>query len=249
MRSSRIFTPLLFQPTLPARGATAYKRFGGKPQFISTHAPRTGSDLPAPLAALGRAISTHAPRTGSDTSSSVQSTMGFNFNPRSPHGERPGRFRAACVTVISTHAPRTGSDTSGRSREPIGFHFNPRSPHGERHYSRSIATTLYQFQPTLPARGATATLYIGLNDKDISTHAPRTGSDPAKSPASTYAKDFNPRSPHGERPRIFGDLQAFAMISTHAPRTGSDQTAAVAVIDVRHFNPRSPHGERRAHFK
>ena len=82
----------------------------------------------------------------------------------------------------------------------------------------------------------------------ISTHAPRTGSDaeilciskesarfqptlPARG-ATRYALpsgykqgDFNPRSPHGERRRLWRKHVDTLMISTHAPRTGSDKSA------------------------
>ena len=79
----------------------------------------------------------------------------------------------------------------------------------------------------------------------ISTHAPRTGSDGIKvSFAQPNKRDFNPRSPHGERLDVSeltgGSLtfqptlpargatsgafaaRPFPVISTHAPRTGSD---------------------------
>ena len=78
-----------FQPTLPARGATADWAVRRIAELISTHAPRTGSDLmqmlkepkecifqptlPARGATLYQALSTRDPR---------------HFNPRSPHGER-----------------------------------------------------------------------------------------------------------------------------------------------------------------
>ena len=86
-----------------------------------------------------------------------------------------------------------------------------------------------------------------IHGVSISTHAPRTGSDLAKSGEKKASHDFNPRSPHGERryalqgkwekvdisthaPRTGSDDDAPAMranyaISTHAPRTGSDRTA------------------------
>ena len=35
-------------------------------------------------------------------------------------------------------------------------------------------------------------------------------------------KDFNPRSPHGERPAQIQFVSDTAQISIHAPRTGSD---------------------------
>ena len=33
-----------------------------------------------------------------------------DFNPRSPHGERPREAYKTLTAAISTHAPRTGSD-------------------------------------------------------------------------------------------------------------------------------------------
>ena len=100
----------------------------------------------------------------------------------------------------------------------------------------------------------------------ISIHAPRTGSDSAIESAIDAAKDFNPRSPHGERlalccdlrhnkkisihaPRTGSDQEAFdaykqQVISIHAPRTGSDLSACMSSTKITDFNPRSPHGER-----
>ena len=117
---------VVFQSTLPARGATyrvADERYS---EEISIHAPRTGSDC--------------AGRNGR--------TEQQDFNPRSPHGERPGphstnknaisfqstlpargatqgRRRAREGLQISIHAPRTGSDSPDESRErnrPISIH-------------------------------------------------------------------------------------------------------------------------------
>ena len=104
---------LRFQSTLPARGATRWTHASASTQNISIHAPRTGSDafcvaqvtnpqrfqstLPARGAtrhariaqSLGEVISIHAPRTGSDTPLQNTQRGQRNFNPRSPHGERP----------------------------------------------------------------------------------------------------------------------------------------------------------------
>ena len=123
-----------FQPTLPARGATRpWWEEATVSKMISTHAPRTGSDLAIVHLLLFLQISTHAPRTGSD------GFLDF-FN---------------VVGDISTHAPRTGSD-SVSVRQAIAFrNFNPRSPHGERPLSAIISVGARAFQPTLPARGAT----------------------------------------------------------------------------------------------
>ena len=102
---------------------------------------------------------------------------------------------------ISTHAPRTGSDR----------------------YHLLNLHSVFQFQPTLPARGATSSLSMGSMGYSISTHAPRTGSDAVS---------------HGAILQI--------RISTHAPRTGSDVNGFNTEARSLYFNPRSPHGERRA---
>ena len=78
----------------------------------------------------------------------------------------------------------------------------------------------------------------------ISTHAPRTGSDQRKRNNSMKWKNFNPRSPHGERLKGNGKEDKGKRISTHAPRTGSDRLRRDAFPSGRYFNPRSPHGER-----
>ena len=195
--------PFVFQPTLPARGATGrlsksrtrsgnfnprsphgerLGRFRSRLSSgeISTHAPRTGSDVSLRSdAPTGADISTHAPRTGSDA----------------PAWQRPPRW-----PPISTHAPRTGSDRLRRDAFPSGRYFNPRSPHGERRTTAARSCGGCTFQPTLPARGATAAHAEGLHRR----------------------ADFNPRSPHGERRECGWRCSSGC-----------------------HFNPRSPHGERQ----
>ena len=110
--SSRPASARPFQPTLPARGATFPQASFDDSFHISTHAPREGSD--------GEYQPTICPA--------------WNFNPRSPRGERPPavppRWSAA---TISTHAPREGSDRP----------------------SVCGCCASRAFQPTLPARGAT----------------------------------------------------------------------------------------------
>ena len=61
-----------------------------------------------------------------------------------------------------------------------------------------------------------------LSPKQISTRAPREGSDAEMEALMAMYRDFNPRSPRGERP--FANLGVFAAgeISTRAPREGSD---------------------------
>ena len=124
--------------------------------IISTHAPRTGSDLIGKHDRIAHDISTHAPRTGSDgfdrrtkrTGKTFQPTLpargatehagmlhviGWVFQPTLPaRGATRQRRRHPSRRTISTHAPRTGSDVPFAGIPNQHWDFNPRSPHGER---------------------------------------------------------------------------------------------------------------------
>ncbi len=56
----------------------------------------------------------------------------------------------------------------------------------------------------------------------ISIHAPRGGSDKVRSRVRRINRDFNPRSPWGERRNNIKDGGITSIISIHAPRGGSD---------------------------
>ena len=168
-------------------------------------------------------ISTHAPRVGSDLTVTEFPARQLDFNPRSPRGER----RCACGKPCAV------------------YDFNPRSPRGERRKSRTKPTRWKVFQPTLPAWGATTFDQIVNQILNISTHAPRVGSDEESKGIGQRCTHFNPRSPRGERqkfshhkakiPKFQPTLPAWGAtccccaqgerksISTHAPRVGSDR--------------------------
>ena len=77
-----------FQSTLPLRGATTGKEARDYISRISIHAPLTGSDAFQESAGFGLCISIHAPLTGSDRQILSDILRAWNFNPRSPYGER-----------------------------------------------------------------------------------------------------------------------------------------------------------------
>ena len=153
---------------------------------------------------ISRIFQSTLPARGATFSASPRRIHSPYFNPRSPHGERHrGCFRFGNTHIdISIHAPRTGSDATLIGINHFGF----------------------QFQSTLPARGATS--YV------LCEWRPRG--------------DFNPRSPHGERLPNFSSLWSTIGISIHAPRTGSDRRVRLPCAGRAYFNPRSPHGERPA---
>ena len=58
----------------------------------------------------------------------------------------------------------------------------------------------HKFQSTLPVWGATDNNLINFQPGVISIHAPRVGSDSMMPLSALKTRDFNPRSPCGERP-------------------------------------------------
>ena len=154
--TSMISWAVIFQSTLPARGAT--NCFCNRPCINAFQ-----STLPARGATHRRATRRCCSRY---------------FNPRSPHGERL-LILSICTppVVISIHAPRTGSDSIQIARimyEVISIHA-PRT--GSDDLLATSVESLAIFQSTLPARGATRGRIFKRFPRKISIHAPRTGSD------------------------------------------------------------------------
>ena len=147
--------------------------------------------------------------------------------------------------------------------------FQPTLPARGATLTESQRRLVEQFQPTLPARGAT----IGGKSRckcavQISTHAPRTGSDHDFKNWTWFWSNFNPRSPHGERRKGFLMTLHLRRFQPTLPARGAtwaefahrdDEEVfqptlpARGATVLRHagkggavdFNPRSPHGERR----
>ena len=236
---------------------------------ISIHAPCTGSDDKLRVPAERLDISIHAPCTGSDDLHPRRRNGSRHFNPRSLHGERPGR--RSRVPEAHNFNPRSLHGERPRIFRSCSHakDFNPRSLHGERPLLGAALPVQIQFQSTLPARGAT----------------------PLSASKYGRVRYFNPRSLHGERragcvaqpldgrfqstlpargaTTVSRAVSSLKQISIHAPCTGSDPsgvqpararpafqstlpargaTSAKLFLrsDTGHFNPRSLHGERLA---
>ena len=260
-------TDAVFQPTLPVRGAT---RCVLLPVLI---------------------VFNFNPRSpcGERLHSIPNGFVVSNFNPRSPCGERPSRglfhfrysefqptlpVRGATAIVanpllpdiISTHAPRAGSDDfihciylpypisthaprAGSDKKALfGVHadrdFNPRSPCGERLKRSCISASRFRFQPTLPVRGATPDAREGPENRKISTHAPRAGSDHQIIHDCPNLRNFNPRSPCGERPCTCCMRRCRRTFQPTLPVRGATIPFAARFVPPWYFNPRSPCGER-----
>ena len=182
--TTHFFVKLLreFQSTLPVRGATR----------------------PTWRTCAGRLISIHAPRAGSDDANGGEVMRRINFNPRSPCGERPVLAKAASfVGTFQSTLPVRGATRHSFASLAYHLDFNPRSPCGERQhdYCKYIGKQMisihapragsdarqrinlkhsWQFQSTLPVRGATVFQSVCVVIKSISIHAPRAGSDAEK---------------------------------------------------------------------
>ena len=208
------------------------------------------------------------PARGATATSGHQPPEDGDFNPRSPHGERPPAATSRRRTEISIHAPRTGSDLTAQLPGDGHKNFNPRSPHGERQLSCTNCGGKAIFQSTLPARGATRLrLCRKAPESHISIHAPRTGSDPRRVVAYSDVDVFQSTLPARGATYQQTAIEKIYSISIHAPRTGSDgivmpqgrtRGGFQSTLPARgatnlpnpagslsdNFNPRSPHGER-----
>ena len=192
----------------------------------------------------------------------------FNFNPRSPHGERqifrdlrhftssfqstlPARGATRFRLIVSyalkfqSTLPARGATIPARPCRKWGGNFNPRSPHGERRLPLTGLLLGYKFQSTLPARGATALLLLRYLIQLISIHAPRTGSDKCHRLHPYAMTYFNPRSPHGERPKEGRD-GTLPLVNFNPRSPHGERLLIFLIVSVScYFNPRSPHGERQ----
>ena len=142
---------LLFQSTLPLRGATWKWYYDKFPQLISIHTPLAGSDQP--VRRYWKAwlnFNPHSP-CGERPHRNPSRWFLWNFNPHSPCGERhePAAEHGARL-VISIHTPLAGSDRQSGRASCGAFHFNPHSPCGERPESMALRRKTSYFNPHSP---------------------------------------------------------------------------------------------------
>ena len=172
-----------------------------------------------------KAISIHAPCTGSDYVEPSGLAVHTNFNPRSPHGERPAGSPPAMVSAS---------------------YFNPRSPHGERHSSAPANTSPPGISIHAPRTGSDYTALLPPSSQWISIHAPRTGSDVCDSVLNSVDSLFQSTLP--ARGATFGILRCVADLKSFQstlPARGATWRMPTWRRKPSHFNPRSPHGERQ----
>ncbi len=170
----------LFQSTLPSRGATK----NVMPVYIGARDfnPRSPRGERRSMLDMTRFVElifqSTLPSRGATSGLCGRSGKDINFNPRSPRGER----------------------LKSRSLSPTQEDFNPRSPRGERPLTEYDQINLFGFQSTLPSRGATHDKEIGsLKHRIFQSMLPSRGATKIHLSRLLGERNFNPRSPRGER--------------------------------------------------
>ncbi len=208
-----------------------------------------GRDWSRPYRKLPATISIHSPRMGRDLFIIRQCPEHHDFNPLSPHGERP--ILAGLATAsddISIHSPRMGRDGGKRPDgslyhyfnplsphgerrphmpwPPPRWYFNPLSPHGERQHICTYISRAFEFQSTLPAWGETTDKGHSRGCRSISIHSPRMGRDLYR----------------------LASIPVTVAFQSTLPAWGETEKPLQKVYRALYFNPLSPHGERRRCF-
>ena len=187
-------------------------------EFQST-LPARGATSKPPKTSGGFEISIHAPRTGSD--------------------DRAAQHQQKC-NLISIHAPRTGSDTAPRICTSASKNFNPRSPHGERRDFVDVIGQVADISIHAPRTGSDRIAHHPNPAFFISIHAPRTGSDRGRRRLRPHGGDFNPRSPHGERPGDPQKIQQAKEFQSTLPARGATFERRVSLEDAKAFQSTLP---------
>ena len=202
---SRECNAMIFQSTLPLRGATDPPEYKSDLTEISIHTPLAGSDGERGTAVERGEISIHTPLAGSDhgAGSSPESTS--YFNPHSPCGERRARERGALRGFkFQSTLPLRGA-TVESSEESSGLSISIHTPLAGSDARQQLTQHMrIEFQSTLPLRGATT-----ANDNDMRTLVfqstlPLRGATAMSILKFSSYLDFNPHSPCGERHPIPG---------------------------------------------
>ena len=197
----RLSSRVEFQSTLPVWGATwTDVETPMSPGNFNPRSPCGERRLRCRTERTGYPISIHAPRVGSDRAAPATPRASALFQSTLPvWGATWSRLHSPHTPYISIHAPRVGSDFRWMATGPprsISIHA-PRV--GSDRMPERVPRLLPGFQSTLPVWGATVAGGDHPDGHGISIHAPRVGSDGRRRPRPPRRRNFNPRSPCGER--------------------------------------------------
>ena len=167
-------------------------------------------------------ISIHIPRIGTTMRFGRRYCAPANFNPRPVRGATYPRMILKISRQFQSTPPIRGTTIQAIASNSLCQFQSPLPMRGTTAGGVEALLLAGIFQSTLPSRGATVNFTRTQKDKKISIHAPLAGSDCKLHAHAKRQKDFNPRSPRGER-----------LID------------AATLVASAYFNPRSPRGERR----
>ncbi len=171
-----------------------------------------------------------------------------SFNPRAPHGARPGRRQGTGqVTEFQSTRPAWGATADRLLQRARQISFNPRAPHGARPWCGRYKTPRPWFQSTRPAWGATSAVRFSFLALCLfQSTRPAWGATITAAALSASAVCFNPRAPHGARPINLDKFPAKSSFQSTRPAWGATRPVLLRPGLIRCFNPRAPHGARHA---
>ena len=172
----------LFQSTLPLRGATCMFRENLVWVKFQSTLPLRGATRRLRLVSPQSEFQSTLPLRGATPNPVNATGWASHFNPHSPCGER----LAAAGDYM------------------LRYDFNPHSPCGERPITLSESAANFEFQSTLPLRGATRVHRRWFaRCRYFNPHSP-CGERRARCSRCCCCSHFNPHSPCGERPLNLG---------------------------------------------
>ena len=170
---------MIFQSTLPAWGETGKTPDQLRRMAISIHSPRMGRDHPRGGKWSPEALFQSTLPAWGETCSPAPARRARRFQSTLPAwGETGPRDLRGGASTISIHSPRMGRDLAAvavEDREQL-------------------------FQSTLPAWGETPACVAALAEALFQSTLPAWGETLPELLSATSSVDFNPLSPHGERP-------------------------------------------------
>ena len=192
---------VLFQSTLPMRGATRQVQTSGHLQFyFNPRSPCGERQVKRWCFSMGGSISIHAPHAGSDDSAISRATELNNFNPRSPCGERRGILLWGWLPPeFQSTLPMRGA-TGCKTRTAWSYPISIHAPHAGSDLFEGYMRRVDRISIHAPHAGSDAYPCLCISRCWISIHAPHAGSD-------TIAIITVP---------------VYFPISIHAPHAGSD---------------------------
>ena len=181
-----VCSSIVFQSTLPLRGATTDSRALLAEFRISIHAPLTGSDSVYQKNWIFMGYFNPRSPYGERPSTMASRVSTFYFNPRSPYGERHHViYHLLFRKIFQSTLPLRGA-TGNPPKHHTGRGFQSTLPLRGATIIRSTDRAHHQFQSTLPLRGATFSSRLCTTWAQISIHAPLTGSDAYRLPSQPH---------------------------------------------------------------